>query len=252
MSGTSQPSLAGRHILITGAASGIGRATAELFAEQGAVLALLDVDQAGVEITAKATGAKSFIVDLTDTDAIRRTVKAAAGAMGALDGVVNCAGLSGSRMLPDLEEPFWTRIMAINLTAPYVICQEAFPYLRQRPGASIVNIASGQGLLSNAVGASAYAASKAGLIGFTRSLAAELAPAIRVNAVCPGVTQTPMTQPMIGGYENPDDAPFVAQYSMRRVAQPREIAQGVLFLISDAASYVTGSALAVDGGRTFH
>lgn len=142
--------------------------------------------------------------------------------------------------------------MAVNLTAPYLICQAALPWLKARPGASIVNIASGQGLLSNAPGGSAYAASKAGVIGFTRAMAAELAPGIRANCVCPGIVQTPMTTEQLRGYANPDDAPFVAQYAMKRVAQPREIAEAVLFLASDAASYITGSALAVDGGRTFH
>lgn len=244
--------LAGRHMLVTGAASGIGRAIAELFARQGARLAIFDRDAAGLAQTAATTGAHAFPVDLTDAAATARAVADAARALGALDGVVNCAGVGAHKLLADLDRATWDLVMAVNLTAPYVICQAALPWLKQRPGASIVNIASGLGLLSNAPGASAYAASKAGVIGLTRALAAELAPAIRVNSVCPGIVQTPMTTSQLGGYDNPNDAPFVAQYAMKRVAQPAEIAAAVLFLSSDAASYVTGSALAVDGGRTFH
>ena len=124
--------------------------------------------------------------------------------------------------------------------------------MRDAGGGTVVNIASGQGLLPNAPNNTAYAATKGGLIAFSKSLAAELAPAIRVNAVCPGVTNTPMVAPVIAGYDNPSDAPFVQQYAMKRIAEPAEIASAVLFLTSAESSYITGSALAVDGGRCFH
>jgi NAD(P)-dependent dehydrogenase (short-subunit alcohol dehydrogenase family) len=126
------------------------------------------------------------------------------------------------------------------------------PHLQKAPVATIVNIASGQALLPNAPNNTAYAATKGGLVAFTKSLAAEVAPQVRANALCPGVTNTPMAAPLFAGYANPSDAPWVKQYALRRVAEPIEIARAALFLTSAESSYVTGVALAVDGGRTFH
>jgi NAD(P)-dependent dehydrogenase (short-subunit alcohol dehydrogenase family) len=245
--------LTGRHILITGAASGIGRATAALFAEQGAATALLDVQAEALATAAAETGASWHrAVDLLDRAATAAAVVDAAESMGGLDGLVNCAGLAGSSPLDDLDEDTWDRIMGVNLHAPYVVCRAALPDLRRRPGATIVNIASGQALLPNAPGATAYAGSKAGVTAFTKALAAELAPFIRANVVCPGIVETPMTSFLLEGYDDPSDAPFVQQYRMGRVAQPSEIAEAILFLTSDASSYVTAAAFAIDGGRTFH
>jgi NAD(P)-dependent dehydrogenase (short-subunit alcohol dehydrogenase family) len=151
-----------------------------------------------------------------------------------------------------MDLAFVEKFAAINLIAPYMICKAALPHMLDRGAGAIVNIASGQGLLPNAPFNTAYAATKGGLISFSKSLAAEMAPKIRVNAVCPGVTLTGMTEFIFRDYDDPSDAPFVQQYAMKRVAQPEELASAILFLISDESSYVTGSALAVDGGRCFH
>lgn len=244
--------LAGRRVLITGAASGIGRATAELFAAEGAAVALLDRDAAALAEVAAATGGTALEVDLLDEAAILAAIEKAATAMGGIDGLVNCAGIAGSMPLDTLDRETWDRFVAINLTAPYILCRAALPHLRTRKGATIVNIASGQALLPNAPGIAAYAASKAGLVAFTKALGAELSPQVRANIVAPGIVDTPMVRSVLGGYANPDDAPFVQQYAMKRVAQPRELAEAILFLTSDASSYVTGTVLAVDGGRTYH
>ncbi|RYY29076.1 MAG: SDR family oxidoreductase [Sphingomonadales bacterium] len=241
-----------RHILITGAASGIGRATAELFAAEGAALALVDRDAVALDLVAEQTGGTAFVVDLADEAAVLRGVAAAASAMGGIDGLVNCAGIAGSQTLDVLDRGIWDQFVAINLTAPYLICRAALPHLQASPRATIVNIASGQALLPNAPGIAAYAATKAGLVAFTKALGAELAPRIRANVVAPGIVDTPMVQSVLGGYASPDDAPFVQQYAMKRVAQPAELAEAILFLSSDASSYITGTVLAVDGGRTFH
>jgi NAD(P)-dependent dehydrogenase (short-subunit alcohol dehydrogenase family) len=244
--------LAGRRALITGAASGIGRATAELFTAEGAAVALLDRDGAALAEVAAATGGTALEADLLDEAAILAAVEAAATAMGGIDGLVNCAGIAGSMPLDALDRETWDHFVAINLTAPYILCRAALPHLRARNGATIVNIASGQALLPNAPGIAAYAASKAGLVAFTKALGAELAPRVRANVVAPGIVDTPMVRSVLGGYANPDDAPFVQQYAMKRVAQPNELAEAILFLTSDASSYVTGTVLAVDGGRTYH
>lgn len=243
--------LKGRKILITGAASGIGRATAELFAAQGASVALLDRAEALHQV-ADATGGTAITADLADEHQVLQAIAGAVVAMDGLDGVVNCAGISGSQSLDELDRESWDRFVAINLTAPYLVCRAALPHLRSSGRATIVNIASGQALLPNAPGISAYAATKAGLIAFTKALGAELAPSIRANVVAPGIVDTPMVQSVLGGYPSVDEAPFVQQYAMKRVAKPAELAEAILFLTSDASSYVTGTVLAVDGGRTFH
>lgn len=128
------------------------------------------------------------------------------------------------------------------------MCRAALPHLRDADHATIVNIASGQALSPNAVGVAAYAATKAGLVAFTKALRAELAPTSRADAVAPGIVDTPMVRGVLGGYTSPDDAPFVQQYAMRRVARPAELAEAILFLTSDASSYVTGTVLAVGVG----
>jgi len=125
-------------------------------------------------------------------------------------------------------------------------------YLRQAAAATIVTVGSGAGLLPTGQGASAYAASKAGVMAMMKALAAELAPGIRANAVAPGIVHTPMVDFLFSGYDNPDDAPFVQQYAMKRVARPEELAQACLYLTSAESSFVTGTILSVDGGRTFH
>lgn len=244
--------LAGRRIIVTGAASGIGAATARLFAQEGAKLALFDIQREKLAAVAADTGGEPITIDLVDEAAIAPAVERAAAAMGGIDGLVNCAGVVGGAPLGEMEPAIWHQTIAVNLNAPYLICRAALPHLQASGAATIVNIASGQGLLPNGPGVSAYAASKAGLIAFTKALASELAPAIRANSIAPGIVNTPLVEEVLGNYANPDDAPFVRQYALQRVARPEELAEAILFLTSDASSYVTGTVLAVDGGRTFH
>jgi NAD(P)-dependent dehydrogenase (short-subunit alcohol dehydrogenase family) len=244
--------LAGRRIIITGAASGIAKAMAELFHREGATLALIDRDANGVEATARALNALPLTLDLAEAEGIAPTVDHAAREMGGLDGVVNCAAIGVPTSIDDTDIPTLARFVAINLTAPFLLCRAALPHLRKADIATIVNISSGQGLLPNTPNNTAYAATKGGLISFTKALAAEAAPHVRANVVCPGLTETPMTKFIFEGYNNPSDAPFVKQYALQRVAQPIEIAHAALFLTSAESSYVTGIALAADGGRSFH
>jgi NAD(P)-dependent dehydrogenase (short-subunit alcohol dehydrogenase family) len=232
-----------RRILITGAASGIGRRTASLFAAEGAALTLIDRDEDGLAAAARETRGLAVAADVTDEASVARAVERGAAAMGGIDGVVNAAGIVLRGSVLEIGLADWRRVIEVNLTGTYIVVRSCLAWLAKAAGATIVNIASGQGLLPNSPQMTAYAASKGGVVNLTRALAAELAPAIRVNSVCPGMVDTPMTA------DGPRD---VAPYAMKRIADPIEIAQAILFLTSAESSFVTGAALAIDGGRTFH
>ena len=235
--------LQGRRILITGAASGIGRRTAELFAAEGAALTLLDLNRDGLAEVALATRGLAIEADVTDEGSVVRAVEQGAAAMDGIDGVVNAAGIVISGSVLDLSVASWQRVLDVNLTGTYIVVRGSLPWLLKAPSATIVNIASGQGLLPNVPNNTAYAASKGGVVNLTRALAAELAPSIRANSICPGMVDTPMT----AGLQREVD-----RNAMKRIADPLEIAQAILFLTGTESSFVTGAALAVDGGRTFH
>jgi NAD(P)-dependent dehydrogenase (short-subunit alcohol dehydrogenase family) len=240
--------LLGRRILITGAASGIGAATARRFAGEGARLALLDRDADGLTRIADELAAFSAIVGLNDELAIREAVAAAAGALGGLDGIVNVAGIGGDGRLEALTLEHWNNVLAVNLTAPMLVAREALPHLMASGGGTIVNISSGQGLKPSAPGMAAYCASKGGLVTLSKALALELAPLIRVNVICPGVIDTPL---LPAGMREAAQTPQ-SPYALKRVAAASEIADAILFLTSAESSFITGIALAVDGGRTYH
>lgn len=238
--------LHGRRILITGGGSGIGRATAEIFHAEGARVALLDVNEAGLREVAARTDGVVLKADVTDEVQVAGAVEAGAAAMGGIDGVVNAAGIVAWGSLGDTDFATWRRVMSVNVDGPFLVCRAALPWLRKAKAATIVNIASGQALLPGA-SISAYATSKGALVTFTRALAIELAPTIRANSICPGTVDTPMIAAR-GGPSSAD----AARYALRRVASPLEVVEAILFLTSMESSFVTGAALAVDGGRTFH
>ena len=250
---SAQGRLAGRRIIVTGAASGIGRATAELFHREGARLALIDRAADALACVADALGAIALPLDLADTPALAGVVDRAASGMGGLDGIVNSAGVGGGRPIEAIDSAFLAMIIAINFTAPFLLCGAAVPHMLAAGGGTVVNIASGQALLPNTPNVTAYAGTKGGLVAFTKSLAAEKAPLIRANAICPGLTDTPMGAALFAGWDgDPADLPALRAYALGRMAEPIEIAQAALFLTSEESSYVTGVALAVDGGRCFH
>lgn len=241
MSGS--PRLAGRRVLITGGAAGIGRATALRCIEEGARVALLDLHADQLAATATELGCSGHAVDVTDEERVADAVAAAAGRMGGIDGIVNAAGIMLRGSIGDVDGATWRRVIDVNLTGPYLVIRAAMSHLAAAQGASIVNIASGQALLPNSPDRAAYSASKGGVLNLSRALAAELAPRIRVNCVCPGLVDTAMAD---GVRHN------TGNYALGRIADPREITAAVAFLLSAEASFVTGAALAVDGGRSFH
>ena len=250
--------LEGRRFVISGAASGIGRATAALFRSEGAGVALIDCDAQGLEAAALGAdgGARvSFrCADVADAATLGDAVRAAAQEIGGLDGVVAAAGIDCLKPFEEMSADDWDRTLAVNLTGPFNLCQAALPFLRQAGRGTVVHIASGAALRPLAA-RTAYCASKAGQVMFAKALAVDLAPFdIRVNAICPGIVDTPLFRSSFVTAEAPEAelAKILDRYLIQRPGRPEDIAQAALYLSCDESAHVTGSSLAVDGGRCFH
>ena len=247
--------LSGKLAVITGAATGIGRATALLFAQEGATVAIGDINEAGGRQTAAdieaAGGRASFVgCDVTEAADVEVLMRAAAETMGGIDVIVNNAGAQRSGRVTEFAEEEWDLLMQVNPRSCFLGVKYGVPYLRQRGGGVIVNVASLAGL-KGGPGMTAYSASKGAIVAFTKALAPELAPdGIRVNAMCPGWIDTPFNQPAIDfmGGRAAQDQVVQQIVPMGRQGTPEEIASGMLFLASDASSYMTGQALVIDGG----
>jgi NAD(P)-dependent dehydrogenase (short-subunit alcohol dehydrogenase family) len=245
----------GKAVIVTGATSGIGRAATRAFAEEGAAVLMAGRDQealAGAERDLKAAGrrVRGLAVDLTAADAPDRLVRAALDAFGAIDVLVNAAGVISTGTIESTTDASWDEMMAINLRAPFRLMRAAAPHLASRKG-SIVNVSSVNGLRSfpNVL---AYCVSKAAVDQLTRCAALELAPAgVRVNAVNPGVTVTNLHRR--SGMDESQYAAFLERskttHPLGRPGQPEDIVGTILFLASDRAGWMTGETIPIDGGR---
>jgi NAD(P)-dependent dehydrogenase (short-subunit alcohol dehydrogenase family) len=240
--------LSGKVALVTGAGRGIGHAIARRLAQSGAVVAISDLDGASAQAAAMELGAHSYPADVADPDAVAHLIEQIAADCGSLDILVNNAGIEYKT--PVLETPVdeWQRTLDVNLSAAFYTSRAAGHLMRAAGDGVIVNIASIAGHNIPLPNRASYVASKAGLIGFTRECAREFAAyGIRVNAVCPGVIETEMT-----AESRSDPAQiekWLADIPQGRLGHPDDIAGVVLFLCSDAARYLTGQAINVDGGK---
>jgi len=237
--------------LITGAGSGIGRATAILFAEEGAKVAMIGRTASKLDETSKAIhGAFCFRADLSRRAEAQKAVDQCARHFGGLDIVINNAGISRQRSLLETDEALWDELVAHNIQNPFWLAQAVVPWLARRGGGVIINISSSLGLKPSP-GFGAYAMTKAALQMLTLSLAQEHAKdRVRANTICPAVVDTPIHET----YLTPEDAErrkeeMARFYPLGRIGTPQEVAQAALYLASEEASWMTGATLLMDGGR---
>jgi NAD(P)-dependent dehydrogenase (short-subunit alcohol dehydrogenase family) len=246
-------SCAGKVVLVTGGSAGIGRAAAEALAAEGAAVVVADVDESRGEevaagITAKGGRAEFHRVDVADDGSVAELLGWVADRFGVLDGAFNNAGIEGEPAITgECTVENWDRTLAVNLTGVWLCMRHELPLLLRRGGGSIVNCASVAGLVGFS-SIPAYTAAKHGVVGLTKTAALEYAQhGIRVNALCPGVIDTEMVERFTGGRAE-TEAAMVEMEPIGRLGRPDEIADAVVWLCSDRSTFVTGQAIAVDGG----
>jgi NAD(P)-dependent dehydrogenase (short-subunit alcohol dehydrogenase family) len=242
--------LEGKQAVVTGGGSGIGRATSRRMAEEGARVAVFDIDGESAATTAKEIGGPSYQVDVGDPEAMQAAVDTAVAELGGLSIIYNNAGTAAFNRLHELDPAEWDRVLRVNLTGVWAGIRAAAPHMLAGGAGSIVSTASISGTRP-AAGEGPYSASKAAVAALTASAALEYGPTIRVNAVSPGMIRTTMTAPWFEFMPDQEDR-FQRETPAGRVGEPEDIADVVVFLCSDLARFITGQNLVVDGGLTLH
>jgi meso-butanediol dehydrogenase/(S,S)-butanediol dehydrogenase/diacetyl reductase len=237
-----------KRVLITGGASGIGAATAARFVAEGARVAILDRDAEACErIRREQTGlAGAFVADVVDHHEVQRALAMVVRELGGLDAVINNAGISIRHKFLDITPEEWNKVLAVNLSGVFYVAQAAARHMMKHDGGVILNMASTNGIVGHPYYAD-YNATKAGVIELTKSMALELAPKVRLNAVAPGYVLTPMQR---AEYSDAMLKAVNQKIPLGRHAQPEEIAGLFAFLVSDDAAYLTGQVYVIDGGET--
>jgi len=243
-----QINLAGKNALVTGGAGGIGKACAEILAEAGTRVAVVDINLAGAQETASPLpGGIAVRCDLGDPADVAAACKQVVAELGGVDILVNCAGIIAYRRginAVSLEE--WDQVLDVNLRGTFLVCRELMEQMKARQWGRIINFSSLAARVGGIEAGLHYSVSKAGLIGLTRTLAKEGGPyGVTVNAVAPGIITTDPVQKQISGHEQD----YLAQIPMRRLGQPRDVANVVLFLASPLSDYMTGLVLDINGGQ---
>jgi NAD(P)-dependent dehydrogenase (short-subunit alcohol dehydrogenase family) len=244
--------LQGKRVIVTGASSGVGKATAMLFAEEGATVGLIARRADLVKDIASALGARAMALpaDVADDKAVASAVESFARLHGGIDIVVNAAGIDGPASLKDLTPEVWRRQLDVNLSGTFYVAREAGLRMMEGEGGVIINLGSELSLVGMGLYAH-YCASKFGVIGLTKALAHELAPKVRVNCICPGPIDTPMMDAELEWFPDPVATRQAAidRVPLKRFATPQEIARAILFFAVDAP-FATGSVFSIDGGTT--
>jgi NAD(P)-dependent dehydrogenase (short-subunit alcohol dehydrogenase family) len=241
-------------LFATGAGSGIAEAVVRRFVAEGGRAAVVDLDLAKAEaVAAELDGCVGLAADVSDEDSVKQALAAAQRELGGVDCVFNAAGHAEFGPLEEWSLESWNRMFAVHAGGTFLVCKHALPLMRARGGGSIVNVASVAALVAQR-GNAPYGAAKAAIAGFTRQLALEVAPDIRVNTIAPGRVHTGMTEPLLVARGEGDmgrGAEVFGQGNLqKRTARPEELAAVVCFLLSEEASFVTGSLLVADGGET--
>lgn len=251
---TERGSFEGRTLLVTGGGSGMGAATARTFAERGGRVAVLDLRaEAAGKVAGDIPDALAVTADVSDEESVAAAVRTVDAGLGRIDCVVNAAGHHLSGPIDSWSYAEWTRMMAVHAGGAFLVCREVLPIMRRGGGGAIVNIASIAALVAQPTNAP-YGAAKGAVLAFSRQLALEVAPEIRVNAVSPGRTRTPMTEDLIlargdGNLERGLEVTR-AMTPLHHICEPWEMAEAICFLLSDRAGFITGTSITVDGGET--
>jgi NAD(P)-dependent dehydrogenase (short-subunit alcohol dehydrogenase family) len=244
--------LEGKVCVITGAGGGMGADAAVLFAEEGAQVAVADVDDAAAEKVAAEVGGLAVQVDVSDEESVQRMYLAAAERFGGIDVLYNNAGISPAddASIVDTDLEAWERVQAVNTRGVYLCCKHGIPHLIERGGGSVINVASFVALVGAATSQISYTASKGAVLSLSKELGVQFArQGVRVNALCPGPVETPLLLRIWGETAGAAERRLV-HLPMGRMAQPREIVNAALFLASDESSYVNAATFVVDGGLT--
>jgi NAD(P)-dependent dehydrogenase (short-subunit alcohol dehydrogenase family) len=243
----------GKVLLVTGGGSGLGAAVGRRFAAEGGAVAVADRDEGKArEVAGKLDGAIALGVDAADEDAVGRCVDTVAQHFGSVDCLFNAAGHAEFGPIEEWSFERWQRMMTVHVGGTFLFCRQVLPVMRKRPGGAIVNVASVAAMKAQS-GNAPYGAAKGAILAFSRQLARDVAPEIRVNTVAPGRTRTGMTEPLMiarSGSVAQGLTTFGQGNLQKRVAEPEEIAAPVCFLLSSEASFITGALLPVDGGET--